>query len=418
MIAKTAFIGYPADMPGANTRKYNKTKFEGVFFRESAKRDPHTGKPDLIYAFWYQDAEGRGHWKTVGRHSEGVRPSTARTARARFLAEFNATGVNPLERDKVTVGQVVDAYTAWALNEGKYVDRTYVQYKSHLKAKIHSIPIVDLTPNFLSSIKSFLLDEDAHNGSWLWKENIKNSADAKPVRKISSTTVNMILGFVRAAINHAIATNMWNGKNPLASVGGKWKMPKLNNKRLRFLTREEARALLDDLSARHPQLHDMALLSLRTGLRPTEIFKLRGQDIDAVGKGVHIIQKGGDRVFVRIPEDMIEMLLAYKRKPTEPIFQRPHTGTEFKQTPACFRSAIKKLHLEPEDGNSLYTVTLHTMRHTFASWLAQSGKVSLLELQKLMRHKNVSMTMRYAHLLPGQADEKLGIISDILGRDG
>ena len=27
------------------------------------------------------------------------------------------------------------------------------------------------------------------------------------------------------------------------------------------------------------------------------------------------------------------------------------------------------------------------MRHTFASWLAQSGKVTLMELQKLMRHK-------------------------------
>ena len=38
------------------------------------------------------------------------------------------------------------------------------------------------------------------------------------------------------------------------------------------------------------------------------------------------------------------------------------------------------------------------MRHTFASWLAQSGKVTLMELQKLMRHKNITMTMRYAHL--------------------
>ncbi len=52
-------------------------------------------------------------------------------------------------------------------------------------------------------------------------------------------------------------------------------MVKANNERLRFLTREEAKALLDDLEKRHPQLHDMALLSLRTGLRPTEIFKLR-----------------------------------------------------------------------------------------------------------------------------------------------
>ncbi|WP_279076161.1 tyrosine-type recombinase/integrase, partial [Bilophila wadsworthia] len=64
--------------------------------------------------------------------------------------------------------------------------------------------------------------------------------------------------------------------------------------------------------------------------------------------------------------------------------------------------------------DSLYMVTLHTMRHTFASWLAQSGKVTLMELQKLMRHKNITMTMRYAHLFPGQESEKLSIIGDML----
>ncbi|MGN0009530.1 MAG: tyrosine-type recombinase/integrase [Desulfovibrionaceae bacterium] len=79
---------------------------------------------------------------------------------------------------------------------------------------------------------------------------------------------------------------------------------------MRFLTREEVKALLDDLEKRHPQLHDMALLSLRTGLRPTEIFKLRGQDVDSNTGGLHIFQKGETRMFVRMPEDMIEMLLA------------------------------------------------------------------------------------------------------------
>ena len=82
--------------------------------------------------------------------------------------------------------------------------------------------------------------------------------------------------------------------------------------------------------------------------------------------------------------------------------------------PACFQTAVRKLNLAPEDGDSLYAVTLHTMRHTFASWLAQSGKVTLMELQKLMRHKNTTMTMRYAHLFPGQESEKLSIIGDML----
>ena len=103
------------------------------------------------------------------------------------------------------------------------------------------------------------------------------------------------------------------------------------------------------------------------------------------------------------------MLQAYTRKPAEPIFQQPRKKTAFEKTPA-----VRKLNLAPEDGDSLYAVTLHTMRHTFASWLAQSGKVTLMELQKLMRHKNITMTMRYAHLFPGQESEKLSIIGDML----
>ncbi|MDR1945608.1 MAG: hypothetical protein LBQ51_00330, partial [Desulfovibrio sp.] len=109
-IAFLAAFQYAASMNNENTRKYNKTKFEGVFWRQSAKRDPRTGELDRVYSFWYSDHTGKGHWKTVGRHSKGVRPATARTARSKFLAEIADTGVSPVERGKTTVGEVVDAY--------------------------------------------------------------------------------------------------------------------------------------------------------------------------------------------------------------------------------------------------------------------------------------------------------------------
>ncbi len=399
-------------MSDVTSRKYIKTKFEGVFYRQSAKRDPRTGLPDRIYCFCYKDTQGKGHWKTVGRHSKGIRPALVQKERAKFLAEIAVTGVTPVEREKVTTENLVDAYLAWGRSEGKYVDQHYSQYAAHLKDKIHCLPVVELTPNLLSSLKAQLLKTPTGNTK-------PKKTTGRPTRRgrrktLAGQTVNNIFSFMRSAINRAIATGMWSGTNPLSTRGGTWAMVKANNERLRFLTREEARALLDDLEKRHPQLHDMALLSLRTGLRPTEIFKLRGQDVDANACGLYIIQKGGKRVFVRVPEDMIQMLQAYRRKPAEPIFQQPRKKTAFTKTPACFQTAVRKLGLAPEDGDSLYAVTLHTMRHTFASWLAQSGKVSLMELQKLMRHKNISMTMRYAHLFPGQESEKLSIIGEIL----
>ncbi len=401
-------------MSDVTDRKYIKTKFEGVFYRlSSKKRNPKTGEPDRIYCFCYTDAQGKGHWKTVGRHSEGVRPPMVKSERAKFIAEIAVTGVNPTARDKVTVGQLVDAYLEWGRSEGKYVDQHYSQYSAHLKAKIHDLPVSDLSSGLLSNLKAELLATPTGNTK-LKKVAGQPNVKTRKRKTLAGQTVNNIFSFMRSAINRAIATGTWSGVNPLSTKGGTWKMVKANNERLRFLTREEARALLEDLELRHPQLHDMALLSLRTGLRPTEIFKLRGQDVDANASGLYIIQKGGKRVFVRVPEDMIRMLQTYRRKPAEPIFQQPRKKTAFDKTPACFQTAVRKLNLAPENGDSLYAVTLHTMRHTFASWLAQSGKVSLMELQKLMRHKNITMTMRYAHLFPGQESETLSIIGEML----
>jgi integrase len=284
-------------MSNTTSRKYIKTKFEGVFYRLSTKRDPRTGEADRVYCFWYADHEGKGHWKTVGRHSQGVRPTTARTARAKFLAEIADTGLNPTEHQKITVGEIVDAYAAWAETENKDVAKHYCQYALHLKPKIHTLPISDLKPGLLSAIKGELMKTPVINR--------KKGPETKPRKLLAGQTVNNILSFVRAAINRAIGTGLWNGGNPLATKrGGPWQLLKVNNARLRFFTPDEAKNLLADLKNHHPQLHDMALLSLRTGLRATEIFKLTGQDVDALADVLYVIAKGGARTAVRIPPDM------------------------------------------------------------------------------------------------------------------
>ncbi|TVM13074.1 site-specific integrase, partial [Oceanidesulfovibrio indonesiensis] len=60
------------------------------------------------------------------------------------------------------------------------------------------------------------------------------------------------------------------GESPVAHV----KRPKVDNRRVRFLTADEAEALLAKLKDSSQNLHDMALLSLFSGLRAGEIFNL------------------------------------------------------------------------------------------------------------------------------------------------
>lgn len=52
----------------------------------------------------------------------------------------------------------------------------------------------------------------------------------------------------------------------------------------------------------------------------------------------------------------------------------------------------------------------HDLRHTFASWLVQEG-VPLDRVSKLLGHKSLTMTMRYAHLAPSQLREDVALLT-------
>ncbi len=408
-------------------RKYIKTKFEGVFYHLSSRRDPRTGEFDRVYCFWWADTEGKGHWKTVGRHSKGERPATARKARGDFLAELDA-GVNPAQRDKYTVGDAVDTYVTWARGEGKHIAQPLQQYDKHMRARLHAVPISSITPGMLSRIKAELTETPAElrkpktpaepvvtPGGIKKPKKPKKVYAPPPARNLSAQTIAHQFSFLRRAVYRAMSTGDWSGVNPFASrQNGPWQMPKVDNKRLRFFSPEEAAKLLAKLADSSRQLHDMSLLSLKTGMRVTEIFKLRAQDVDTHAGILHITAKGGRVESVQAPKDVIDMLLEHDRTGGEYIFQERVTGGAIKRTSDAFRRAVTELGLDTSEGNSRFTVTFHTWRHTFGSWLAQSGKVTLLELQKLMRHETLAMTQRYAHLIPGQERRRLGIIDTLL----
>ncbi|WP_365943733.1 tyrosine-type recombinase/integrase [Sulfurimonas sp.] len=52
-----------------------------------------------------------------------------------------------------------------------------------------------------------------------------------------------------------------------------------------------------------------------------------------------------------------------------------------------------------DDIDVKYRVVIHTLRHTFASHLAING-TPIFTIQKLLNHKDIKMTLRYAKLAP------------------
>ena len=54
----------------------------------------------------------------------------------------------------------------------------------------------------------------------------------------------------------------------------------------------------------------------------------------------------------------------------------------------------------------LEEVTLHSLRHTFASQLVMAG-VSLREVQELMGHQSYETTLQYAHVAEDHSKKKV-----------
>jgi integrase len=193
---------------------------------------------------------------------------------------------------------------------------------------------------------------------------------------------------------------MYKGMNPIKGV----KLPVLQNTRERFLSHEEADQLLSELAKRSPNIHDMSLLSLHTGMRAGEIFNLKAHDIDLTHGLITILDpknKQSRRAFIT---DAVKDMLSRRIKDLSPddyVFIRNLAKTPYFEMTDIFKTVADEL-FNTNVKDRRQRVTFHTLRHTFGSWLALQGE-SLVTIRELLGHKSFAMTQRYAHLIP---DEK------------
>ena len=191
-------------------------------------------------------------------------------------------------------------------------------------------------------------------------------------------------------------------KDPTKKV----KLPKVDNRRVRFLTYQEAKALLKEIKKHSQQVYEICFLALYTGMRFGEIASLTWQDIDFKNKLIHIKDtKNHENRVAYMTDELVELLQERKkrlgRKSTtkdKPIFF-DEKGNKIARVSKTFERAVNTLGLNDFITDRREKVVFHTLRHTFASWLAMSG-VPIYTIKELMGHKNIEMTERYSHLAP------------------
>ncbi len=218
----------------------------------------------------------------------------------------------------------------------------------------------------------------------------------RTVNHLSPQSVAHCLSLLRRVINYSIKIGFYAGPCPKISL------PKFDNKRLRFLSRDEAQKLLDELKQRSDLWYDISLFALNTGLRAGEIYNLTFGNFDRKNR-VAYVMKTKNLKNRTIPLNEIAFQILARRVSTRAgsyIFMGKR-GKEIKCVDNSFKKAVTSCGFNSYDTDRLNRVVFHTLRHTFASWLVQDG-IPLAVVSELLGHSSINITMRYAHLAPSQ----------------
>lgn len=158
------------------------------------------------------------------------------------------------------------------------------------------------------------------------------------------------------------------------------------------LSKSEVAEILDCTN----NIKHRAILALiySSGLRIGELLSLKKEDIDSNRMLIHVRQaKGKKDRYTILSYKVLDLLRSYylKYRPKNFLFEGQKGGRYSAESAGQFlKRAIEKSKITK-------TVTLHTLRHSFATQLLEDG-IGIAHIQKLLGHSNMSTTLIYTHI--------------------
>ncbi len=188
--------------------------------------------------------------------------------------------------------------------------------------------------------------------------------------------------------------------------------PERGRARTEWLRDDEIQELL---AAADTRFRPVLLCLLHAGLRRGELMSLSWRSVDFDNRWLIVepeYTKTGKERFVPLTA-ALETELARLRKPDraddEAVFARP--GGRMRHSEGSLRYWLAKTLRSCPAASSLHRkrVTLHVLRHTFASCLAQEG-ASFQDISYLMGHLTTHVTQRYAHMVRGAGRDSVDLL--------
>lgn len=371
-------------------QKRFKTKYPGVYYING--KSIGLKKPERIFYIMYRK-DGRQIHEKAGRQFQddmtAARASQIRAKRIHGDELSNKARRESLKAEREAKNNIWTVHRLWL----EYVNnnpnlkgmRTYKSaYKLHVGPTFGKMEPKDILPLDIKRVSNRLL------------------------KTKSPQTVQHALELLRRLINFGVNSRLCKG------IDFKIEMPRVDNIKTEDLTDSQLKRLLEAIEADpHPQAGTIVKMALYTAMRKSELFRLQWEHINFDKKFILIVEpKGGKDQTIPLSEAAEQLLLDYKDlNPSKSRFVFPGRGGGQRTTIARQVRRIRERAGLPKDFRPL-----HGLRHVHASLLASSGKVDMFALQRLLTHKDFTMTQRYAHLRDDALRNASNLAGDIINR--
>ncbi len=386
-----------------------KTRYPGVYleYGSEKRRFYNNGKEDGCFYILY-NVGSKKKWERIGWQSDGFTAQFANGTRAQRLKDIRLGKVDELpfyEKPKcITVNAAWAIYKEKHLPTIKHPEDDIARYDYHIYPAFADTPLNEITTLELESFKQKLLQKQVVSKG-------KNTYTSNQGRRcLSPATVNHVISLFGRIYNRMIAWNLYDGKSPVPFV----KKTKMDNARVRFLGTEEIENLLTTLQRLSPTWHDIAKVSLNTGLRLGEILNLRVTDIDVTNGIIHVRDAKAGTRMAYFADDCKKFFRELINKNNDQFIFTNKYGKPFTSRSASktFDKAVTRLELNSGVDDNRQKVVFHTLRHTFASRHAMNG-TAIYVIAELMGHSTLEMTKRYAHLCPDTKRKAVNSIKSV-----
>lgn len=246
--------------------------------------------------------------------------------------------------------------------------------------------------SYVKTFNLFLRINHYQNPDILTEMQIVKHLAGMTEKGLSASTLNMLVNSLLYYYRTVLKRDSFEIKLPRARM--EHHLPSV-------LTMEECFRIFSYVD--NPKHKLLLLIGYGAGLRRSEIVTLKWADIMFEEHKIHVKQsKGNKDRIVMLPYSIVAYLQNYRTlyPSNDWVFEGQYKGEALsgRTVQQVMKDAVTKAGLEKK-------ATVHTLRHSFATHLLESG-TDIRYIQQLMGHSSIKTTMIYTHITPN-AERKI-----------